>query len=55
VRVIIAVVAAVLAGTAAATAVSFSVTSSSSPDKSVNFTDVHQPQPWAGVPNYGDK
>ena len=54
-RVIIAVVAAVLVGAAASIGVSVGVTSNSSPDKNVNFSDVHQPQPWAGVPNYGTK
>ena len=52
-RVIIGVVAAILAGLAAATGVTVAVSLSSAPDKSVNFVDVHTPDPWAGVVNYG--
>jgi hypothetical protein len=50
--VIIGVVAAVLAGLALATGVTVAVSLTSAPDKTVNFTDVHQPQPWSSV-DYG--
>lgn len=52
---IIGVVAAVLLGLGGATAATVVVANNSSPDKTVNFNDVHQPQPWSAVPNYGDK
>ena len=51
--VIIGVIAAVLVGLGGATAATVVVANNSAPDKTVNFTDVHSPQPWAGVPNYG--
>lgn len=52
-RVIIGVAVAVLAGLALATGVTVAVSASSAPDKSVNFDDVHTPDPWAGAVNYG--
>ena len=52
-EVVIGLVAAVLIGLGSATGVMAAITANSDPDKSVNFTDVHSPQPWAGVPDYG--
>ena len=54
-EVIIGLIAAVLIGVAGAATTAVVVTVNSSPDKTVNFSEVHTPKPWAGVPNYDDK
>jgi hypothetical protein len=55
VRTLIGAILAILAGLAVATGVTVAVSSTSAPDKNINFDDAHQPDPWSGVVDYGSR